>query len=423
MSYDLAITLSDQTTFRSSILNTNTTIFTNVFFDVGGGSNVTLLSTNFPSLTPASDIETFQGRAGFFTLRQSLLRNFWIDSTRLQIFLDKKDLRRSEEDLRLQVMTTVTAVEQAYYALIFAQENIKVQQKALELSERQLAENRKRVEVGAMAPLDEKQAESQVASGRAELLNALGNEETQQRVLKSLLSDRYSDWERVSVQPTEKLAAIPERFNLQESWRRGLEQRPEVLQQKLSLEKQGYVIKYQRNQLLPQLDVFGSAGYNASAPSFSGYLDQLGGRDNPFYSVGGQMTFPLGNTSARNNYKSAKAAKEQISLQLRQLQQNIMISIENDIASANTKFQQVQATHEATVYAEAALEAEQKKLENGKSTSFIVLQLTRDLTTSRSAEISALANYNIALAQLALDEGSTLERRHVKIEWKPGLPH
>jgi outer membrane protein TolC len=78
----------------------------------------------------------------------------------------------------------------------------------------------------------------------------------------------------------------------------------------------------------------------------------------------------------------------------------------------------VTARREARIYAEAALEAEQKKLENGKSTSFVVLQLTKDLTTARSAEIRALADYNQALADAALQEGTTLDRRHIKLEWK-----
>jgi outer membrane protein len=75
----------------------------------------------------------------------------------------------------------------------------------------------------------------------------------------------------------------------------------------------------------------------------------------------------------------------------------------------------VEATRQARLYAEAALDAEQKKLENGKSTTFVVLQLQKDLTTARADEINALANYNIALAQLALTEGSTLERRNVNL--------
>jgi outer membrane protein TolC len=341
-----------------------------------------------------------------------------IDSTRLQIFLDKQNLKISELDLRFQLITTITAVEQAYYDLIFSRENVKVQQKALELADRLLTENKKRVEVGALAPLDEKQAESQAAASRADLLAALGNADTQQRVLKNLLSDDYMQWKDVTIEPTVAMLAMPEKFDLQESWRRGLSQRPDLLQQKLSLDKQGFVVRYQRNQLFPQLDLIGTYGYNASSTEFSGALDQIARRDNPFWSYGAQMTIPLSQRSARNNYKAAKATKEQIELQVKQLEQTVLIQIENAIALANTDFQRVSATREARVYSEAALEAEQKKLESGKSTSFEVLRLQRDLTSSRSAEIRALADYNIALAQIALNEGATLERRKVTLEFK-----
>jgi outer membrane protein TolC len=132
--------------------------------------------------------------------------------------------------------------------------------------------------------------------------------------------------------------------------------------------------------------------------------------------VGAQLTFPLGNTGARNSYKSAKVTREQLGLQLKQLQQATLIKIENAMAVAQTSFQRVSATREARLYAEAALEAEQTKLEKGKSTSFVVLQLQKDLTTARSAEIRALADYNIALARLAQNEGSTLDRRKINLQ-------
>jgi len=167
------------------------------------------------------------------------------------------------------------------------------------------------------------------------------------------------------------------------------------------------------------MDVVGSAGYNASSTvSFDNAMTQLGGRDNPYWMIGGQMTFPLGNINARNTYKAAKLTREQIVLQLKQLQQNILIQIEDAIETAKTALQRAAATREARIYAGAALDAEQKKLENGKSTSFQVLQLQRDLTTARSTEIRALADYNIALANLAVNEGTTLERRHVKLDVK-----
>jgi outer membrane protein TolC len=356
------------------------------------------------------------GSVGLFQFRQPLLKNFWIDSTRLQIILDRKNIQISELQFKSQVMATITSVEQAYYDLIFSQESVKVQQKALELAERLLAENRKRVEVGALAPLDEKQAESQAASSRANLLAAMGAEDTQQRVLKNLLSDDYSQWQNVSLHPVEALVAVPEEFDLQESWRRGLSQRPDFLQQTIALEKQGYIVRFQKNQMFPQVDLVGSAGLNASSrEDLDDAMEQIRGRDNPFWSVGGQMSVPLGNRSAKYNYRSARTTKEQIGLQLKQLQQLILIQIENAIANAKTAYQRVNATRESRIYAEAALEAEQKKLESGKSTSFEVLILQRNLTNARSEEIRALADYNITLAQIAVNEGSTLDRRKVQL--------
>lgn len=419
LSYSLGMGVSDQVISTPGRPATGSPqIVSNTFFDTSTSNNVTILTTNYPVSIPPFTERTVSGQVGVFSLSQPLLRNFWTDGTRLQIFLNKQGLRTSELDLRQQIIDTVTAVEQAYFNLIFAQENVTVQSKALELAERLLAENRKRVEVGALAPLDEKQAEAQAAASRADLLDAQGNEDTQQRVLKILLSDDYSQWQSVHIKPGEPMVAVPEKFDIQESWRRGMTLRTDLIKQKIALENQGYIVKYQKNQLMPQLNVVGSYGYSAASGSWGDSFDQYANQDNPFWSVGGQLSIPLGNRTARNNYKTAKTTQEQINLQLKQLQQRIMVVIEDAIAVAQTSFQRVKATREARSFAAAALEAEQKKLESGKSTSFEVLRLQRDLTTAASSEIRALADYNIALARLAQSEGSTLERRQVNMPAK-----
>jgi HAE1 family hydrophobic/amphiphilic exporter-1 len=105
-------------------------------------------------------------------------------------------------------------------------------------------------------------------------------------------------------------------------------------------------------------------------------------------------------------------------LNLKKLEQMIMVTIDDDITQAKSSYQQVAATRAAREYAKEALEAEQKKLENGKSTTYTVLQMQRDLTTARGNEIQALANYNKALAQLSLDEGTSLQRLGINVEVK-----
>lgn len=352
------------------------------------------------------------------TLTQPLLRNSWIDSTRLNIQITKKDLKISGLALQMQIMNVVTSVELAYYDLIFARENVKVQLKAMELAERLLAENKKRVEVGALAPLDEKQAESQAATSRATLLSARSDLSAKGNVLKNLLTDDYAAWNNIEIIPSETLLAMPATFELQESWRKGLATRPDLLQLVVDLEKRDLTIRYQKNQIYPQLDATGSVGRSSIGPAFDQMFSGIRDIDSPHYSGGLVFSMPLGNRNARVSLQSTRTAKQQALLKVKKLEQDIMVQIDNDLKQAQTNFERVDATKQARLYSEAALEAEQKKLENGKSTTFVVLQLQRDLTTARSAEISALADYNKSLTQIALDEGSTLERNKLNVEVK-----
>jgi outer membrane protein TolC len=145
-------------------------------------------------------------------------------------------------------------------------------------------------------------------------------------------------------------------------------------------------------------------------------LDTLRRGSDPSYSYGMVLTIPLENTGARNAYKSAKATLEQVLLQLKKVETTIVVAVDNDVKTVRSDLLRVGATRKAREYAEDALSAGQSRLTAGSTTSFEVLQLQNNLTTARSAEIRALADYNIALEQLALDEGSTLERNHIDMK-------
>lgn len=359
------------------------------------------------------------GASASISATQPLLKNFLIDNNRLVIHIAKNRLKYSEQTLRLQIMQTITGLEQAYYDLIYNRENLIVQQKAVELAERLVMENRKRLEVGALAPLDLQSAEAQAASSRAAVIAANSQLGTQERLVKSMVTDAYSsDWANITLEPIGKLTAPAPVLNLQDSWSKGLTQRPEILQAKLDVERQGIQLKYDKNQLWPELDVFGTYGYNGSGKEFSSALGDLQGTDRPFYTYGGRIIIPLANIRARNSYKSDKANMQQLVLALKQLEQNTLILIDNDIGTIRANYDQVQATRAAREYEEAALDAEQKKLESGKSTTYTVLQVQRDLTTARGNEIQALDTYNKSLSQLSLHEGSTFDRLDIKVETK-----
>lgn len=381
------------------------------------------------------------------SLRQPLLKDAWIDANRLAIKVAKKDLRISEYTFAFLVMDIISQTQQAYYELIASRDEIVAREKALELAERFAQETRRKVEVGTLPPLEEKLAESQAAQARADLITARQFAVGAENALKTLITDNYELWHGQLVVPTERLLAIPETYDLGASWLNGITLRPDFNQIKEQVEREGYVVKYRQNQLFPQVDLVGTLGRSGfdvksrtvTIPtvtpgpgpdvtnvfvlpgrdaSFSDTLDDIREDRNPRYSYGVVASIPLTLKRERSEYKAAKANFEYSKALLQQKRQEILVQIDNAVSEIRAALQRVEATRQALAYAEAALEAEQKKLEAGRSTSFQVLELQRSLTDARTAAIRALADYNKAIAQLAFAEGTILDRHKIVVEYR-----
>ena len=365
--------------------------------------------TFFPSFQYNSDLTA--------SITQPLLKDFRIDSTRRTIAVARRTLKINELALSHQIMRTINSVEKAYYELVYARDNVRVQESSLSLAGKHLRETSRRVELGALAPLDRTQAESQAAARRADLLSAQVQLDTRMNTLKGLLSDDFAGVAAVQLNPTDKLLAVVQTFDAQDSWVRGLEQRPDLLQSKETLERQEVVLRFNKNQILPSLDLQLTYGHNGFGTDLRGGLDGIRTGAGQGYSYGLVFSIPWSNRTAKKNYQSSRLEKQRMLLSHKQLEQQIIIEIDNALRAARNAYQRIDATREARRYAEAALEAEEKKFANGKSTGFFVLQLQRDLTASRSSELRALADYNNTLADLWLSEGATLERRGVVVQF------
>ncbi|HZM04548.1 MAG TPA: TolC family protein [Candidatus Saccharimonadales bacterium] len=363
----------------------------------------------FPVFTQS---KTFAG----LTLDQPLLKNSWIDSARANILMAKKTIQYDELAFRQLVMTNISLTEQTFDELNYALGNVKVQEDAVGLAAQLVGENKRKVQAGVLTALDVAQSQSQLASARAALLAARQLVVTDENALKSLITDKYRRWFDIQLIPVEKLLPVPERFDLEESWQTALAKRPDILQARVNVERLDVNRRFQKNQLFPQLDVTGSYGRTGLSTDLGTAYDQIPGNNFPSYSYGMILSFPLGNRAARNNYKAAKAYLQQAQLQYQLVEQNMLIQVQNTIETARSDFEQINATRDARVYAEEALNAEQRKLEVGTSTPFVVLQLQSNLTAARSAEIRALADYNEALVQLSQYEGTILERHHLTVK-------
>ena len=349
------------------------------------------------------------------TLTQPLMKGFKTDGTRYQVAVARGQSAEAAVQLEAKAQDVLAQVETAWYALIQAREDVRVQEDAVRLATQLYEDNRRKVQIGALSILDEKQAESQAATARAVLGSARQTYAEAQNQLKSLVFADHRNWRDVEIAAAGELAAEPVAVDPEASGERALEMRPDLRQARLALARQGIAVKYQRDQTRPSLDLVGSYGVAASDEETQGdVFDRMEAADEPYWTAGVTLAFPLGNRAAKNRHAQSLAAAEKMKLELRRLEETALVEVDDAANSVATRLEQVQATQEARAYAEQALAAEQRKLESGKSTSFVVLQLQRDLTAARKAAIAALADYNQKLSALALAEGTMLDRLGVE---------
>jgi outer membrane protein TolC len=351
-------------------------------------------------------------------LQQHLLRDFWIDADREQILLRRKDRGISQQALRFQVMKTLLAVELSYDDLVAAREAVRVQEKALELRQQLVTETRRRVQVGDLPPLDAEQAETQLENTLTALTIAREFYVSAQNTIKGLVTDDFRSLMDVELLPTDALLALEQDLNRSESFVRALQSRPDLIQARLAVEKSDVEVRFRKNQLFPNLDLVGSYGGLAVADQSGTSINNALSFGNPEYSYGVVVSLPLSNISERGAYRASKAARQIAQLELKKAEEAVLLQIADFVNRAQSRFAQVNYTHKARVYAESALAAEVKKLQNGLSTAFFVLQLQETLTVARTAELQALADYNKIIAQLTFAEGSILEKHHLSVDVK-----
>lgn len=359
----------------------------------------------------------YSSRVGV-AVTQPLLKDFWTDSTRTDSKIAKIEIKRADLALQYTIMGVVRDTTQAYYDLIDARDQVKVREMALQLKEQFLSETKKKVTAGTLASLDEKQAESQAATARADLIQARSTAEQAENLLKGFIAADFASVQGTAIEPSEKLLAMSQQINVVESWRTGLEQRPDYLRQKHLIEQQKVELKFRKNQLFPSLDLQATYGRAGIGPSAYDSYDAIGDDLFPRYGAGVSLTVPLSRKTERAAHKRQKIAVESALLELKQSEEVIIRTIDNEAKKVRSAFAAIESTREARVYAEAALDAEQKKLENGKSTNFQVLEIQDQLTQARAAEIRALTAYNKALQDFYYSEGTILQKNKVSVELK-----
>jgi len=350
------------------------------------------------------------------TVTQPLLKNLGRSPNTAAIRVARKDREIALEQVARRVIDTVSDVSRAYFELVFAIEDHKAKLEDLNRAKALLADNRTRVEIGVMSPLDVTQAEAGAAERAEGVIVAERAITDRENALKRLIASDVTTLRGVSLRPAEPLSDEPVETDAAGSIRTALESRPDVVQARHELERRGILLAFNRNQRWPEIDLETSYGLNARGSSVGDFVEDVADRDNPVWSIGVIATIPLGNRRAKAAYEIARLEEEQAVLTLKRLEQDVVIQVDNAVGQVQTNTQRVEATRVASRLAEESLKAEEAKLRAGASTSFLVLQAQSQLVAARSAEIRARADYSESLVELARAEGTTLQQHRIVLD-------
>ncbi len=314
-----------------------------------GWATGTDMNLSFSNFRATGNLQTLSPDvlAGFrLTLRQHLTQGFGTAVNRRFILTAKNDRLITNSAFRQQIITTVTQIQDLYWDLVNAYENVRVQQEALTFAERTLSDNRKQVEIGTLAPIEIVHAQSQVATAQQQLIAARTNLEYQQLLMKNAITRNMSDsgLATAPVIPTDTmhLTETAPAGNLDELVAAALKNRPELEQSRIDLQNRTITKKAARQALWPTLDLYGfysGAGLrglcNTAIPpgipcDTGGYTDVLTDMVSSTHPDKGaylQLTIPIRNRVAQADQVRSELEYRQAEMRLQQQQNNIMIDV------------------------------------------------------------------------------------------------
>ncbi|HEX7766016.1 MAG TPA: TolC family protein [Nitrospira sp.] len=351
------------------------------------------------------------------TLTQPLLRNAGIDVTKTFIKIAQNNADVEQHVFRDRVLTVLATVEQTYWELVFANENLKVAQAALKAAEELLATNRAKTKAGVMSIVDVLQAEAAVASRVEQVLVAEKSIRDQEDQLRRLLNPGEEELRQdVRLTPTDPPVIVLEPLSLQEAIDTAIEQRPEIVQAKKNLESGELNKQFARNQLLPTLSLQGTMGMAGLGKDYGDSVSKNFGGDFYNYGAGLVLSYPLGNRSAVSTYNKRQLEFKNAEASLVSVRQQIIVGVREAVRRVQTDFKRIETTRSARIMAEKQLQAEQERLKVGLSTTRFVLDFQRDLATAQGNELRSVVDYNKSLSNLARHKATTLDRYNLQLQ-------
>ncbi len=419
---------------------------------LSAGLNNQRLTTN----NPISILSPQYNTSLSFNVTQPLFRGRSFDQPRRDIEVAKRNLSLTDTQFRQRTIEIIATVQRAYWDLTYALRNLQVQRDGVKDAKDQLEHNKRLVDEGQLAPIDIVAAETQVANFEQSVYDALNAVGVAENSLKNLIAANRNDriWGR-SVTPVDSVDLDAPVTTLSQALDAAMQNRPELEINQAQKDINALDQRYFKELKKPQIDLV--AGYTTSGiggsqnPNFSSpfsntcdpklqtppeyqacilrlgqqqaNIDSLTGNPYgglfanryPTFKVGVQFNLPLfGDKTSRAQYGRSLVEGERLDTQREQLEQNIQVDVRNALQSLRTAEARLRAAAIARENSVKQYDSEQRKLDNGQSDIYKVLERQTALTTARSNELRAQTELNKSIADLQRATGNSLKANNIE---------
>ncbi|GAC1449285.1 MAG: TolC family protein [Desulfuromonadaceae bacterium] len=343
-------------------------------------------------------------------INQPLLKNVGREATEIAINTSRFSKFASLERFNSRLLSTVAQVRTEYYKLHSLREERDVKKVSLELARKILSDTQARVKAGVLPAMEVLNAEFGAVTREKELIDAELAVSDQIDVLRLLLQmDAGGDLKTVDLPTRDRVDAI-ESDAIQKALNR-----PDIREQKRILELNELQTRNLSQKTRPDLTLTASAQLTGLDSDYQRNLDKVLTFDHPVWSIGLNLSYPLGNGAAENDYRKSRLKTEQIALQLRSLEETSANEVRSAIRGIVAGYKQIEVTDRGTTFAEERLRSFIRKNEVGLATTRDVLDVENDLAVSKSNQIKAVVGYANALTRYWQVTGELLEREGVRV--------
>jgi outer membrane protein TolC len=379
-----------------------------------------------------------------YQVGQPLLRNYGRNINDTQIRIARNNRNVSEIDFEFQMIELVTTAQNLYWELVYQREDIGVRQQSLKLAEKTLADNKRQVQIGTMAPIDVVQAEAAVAQRQEQMVTtsyvADQIQDRVKRLMTNLPDPALVLAQLTPIDPPRKPAAS-DVMSLEDAIKYALESRPELRAIDMQLQNSDIQLQYNKNQLLPDLRVGASFAQNGVGGvqrvrsqlggtevvsvirgGLSDAFGQLFGYNYTGYTAGFSLQIPLSNKSVQAEYSKALTEKQSLLARRNRFAQQIALEVRNANSQVEMNRARIVAAERSLELANMQLEAEQKKFQLGTSQLRFVLQEQQSVTAAQTSHVQALVNYSKSLVEYDRAVGRTLRKNNIEIEKQLQVP-